>query len=119
MPQAQLPIFPDGTTAITPELGVERRDRQVFYFNGHLPVFTHEVDDVASFRFYTTQLITNGTATQGQIVEAFGVSITTVKRCCRQYRERGGAAFFKSAARRQGHRLTSERLLEVQRMLDC
>jgi transposase-like protein len=118
MPQVQLPIFPFGTSAITADLGFERRDRQVVYLNGHLSVFTHEVDDVASFRFFTTQLIANGTATQGQIVKAFGVPMTTVKRCCREYRERGGAAFFKPAVRRQGHRLTPERLLEVQRLLD-
>jgi transposase-like protein len=118
MPQIQLPIFPVGTSAITAELGFERRDKQVVYFNGHLPVFTHAVDDLASFRFFTTQLIINGTATQGQIVKAFGVPMTTVKRGCRQYRERGGAAFFKPVARRQGHRLTPERLVEVQGLLD-
>jgi transposase len=118
MPQAQLPIFPAGATAITPELGFERRDDQVVYLNGHLPVFTHEVNDLASFRFFSTQLINNGTATQGQIVRAFGVSMTTVKRCCRHFRERGAAAFFRPAARRRGHRLTPERLVEVQQLLD-
>lgn len=118
MPQLQLPIFPAGTTDLTPELAIERRDKQVVYYNGHLPVFTHTTEDVASFRFFTTQLIVNGTATQGQIVNAFGVPLTTVKRCCRQYREHGAAVFFKPPARRQGHRLTPERLLAAQRLLD-
>jgi DNA invertase Pin-like site-specific DNA recombinase len=118
MPQVQLPIFPVGTTSITPELGFERRDKQVVYINGHLPVFTHEIDDVASFRFFTTQLIVNGTASQDQIVKAFGVPLTTVKRCCRRYREHGAGGFFKSAERRRGHRLTPERLEEVQALLD-
>ncbi len=118
MPQVQLPIFPVGTSAITPELGFERRDNQVVYFNGHLPVFTHEVDDLGSFRLFSTQLIVNGTASQSQIVKAFGVPLTTVKRCCHQYRERGAAAFFKPPRRRKGHRLTAERLAEVQGMLD-
>jgi transposase-like protein len=118
MPQVQMPIFPVGATSITPELGFERRDQQVVYVNGHLPVFTHGVSDLASFRLFTTQLIINGTATQGQIVKAFGVPMTTVKRCCRLYRERGSSAFFKPAARRQGHRLTPERLVEVQALLD-
>lgn len=119
MPQLQLPVFPVGTTDITSELAFERRDHQVVYFNGHLPVFTHPTEDVASFRFFTTQLIINGTATQSQIVKAFGVPLTTVKRYCRQYRERGAGSFFKPAARRQGSRLTPERLLEAQRMLDA
>jgi len=118
MAQVQLPLFPVGTTAITPELAFERRANQVVYFNGHLPVFTHETTDLASFRFFTTQLIVNGTATQSQIVKAFGVPMSTVKRCCRQYRERGASAFFKPPARRQGHRLTPERLAQAQALLD-
>jgi len=118
MPQVQLPLFPSGTTVINDELAFERRENQVVYFNGHLPVFTHRTDDLASFRLFTTQLIVNGTATQGQIVRAFGVSITTVKRGCRRYRERGAAAFFKAPTRREGTRLTPERLAEAQRLLD-
>lgn len=118
MPQLQLPVFPVGTTAINPELAFERRADQVVYFNGHLPVFTHTSEDIASFRFFTTQLIVNGTASQGEIVKAFGVPLTTVKRCCRLYRERGASAFFKPAARRQGHRLTAEKLAQAQALLD-
>ena len=118
MPQVQLPVFPDGTTAITPELAFTCRDGRVVYVNGHLPVFTHALDDMASFRFITTQLIVNGTATQSQIVKAFSVPLTTVKRCGRRYRERGAAAFFQPAPRRAGSRLTPERLVQVQTLLN-
>lgn len=111
-------MFPVGTTAINTELAFERREEQVVYFNGHLPVFTHTTKDLASFRFFTTQLIVNGTASQGEIVQAFGVPLTTVKRCCRLYRERGAGAFFKPPARRQGHRLTPEKLALAQALLD-
>lgn len=118
MPQVQLPIFPVGSTEITTDLAFERRQRQVVYLNGHLPVFTHEVDDLASFRLFTTQLIVNGTATQSQIVRAFGVPLTTVKRYCRVYRERGAAAFYQRAERQQGGaQLTPERLVQVQELL--
>lgn len=117
MPQLQLPVFPAGTTAINSELAFERREEQVVYFNGHLPVFTHTTKDLASFRFFTTQLIVNGTASQGEIVKAFGVPLTTVKRCCRLYRERGASAFFKPPARRQGHRLTPAKLAAAQALL--
>jgi hypothetical protein len=41
VPQTQLPFFPDSCTLITPELAFQRRDGRVFYFNGHLPVFSH------------------------------------------------------------------------------
>lgn len=118
MPQLQLPIFPAGTTRITAELGFERRDNQVVYFNGHLPVFTHEVSDVASFRLFTTQLVLNGTASQGEIVKAFGVSLTTVKRCVKRLRDGGPKSFFAPPRKRQGHKLTPGRLEEVQALLD-
>ena len=64
MPQIQLTVFPASSTAITTELPFEQRDGQVYYFNGHLPVFTHTVDDIASFRFFTSRLIANGSASR-------------------------------------------------------
>jgi len=119
MPQVQLPLFPHGTTPITAELAFVRREDQVVYFNGHLPVFTHETRDLASFRLFTTQLIVNGTASQGDIVKAFGVPITTVKRCCKRYRQRGPAAFFHPPPRREGPRLTVALLAQAQGLLDA
>ena len=118
MPQVQLPLFPDGTTQITQELAFAKREGQVVYFNGHLPVFTHATEDLASFRLFTTQLIVNGAATQAEIVKAFGVPLTTVKRCCKRYRERGPGAFFKAPERREGRRLNAPRLAQAQVLLD-
>ena len=118
MPQVQLPVFPHGSSPITPELAVQRKENQVVYFNGHLPVFTHQADDLASFRLFTTQLIVNGTATQGQIAKVFGVPLRTIKRCVKRYRQRGAPSFFQPAPKRQGHRLTPERLAQAQAMLD-
>ena len=119
MPQVQFPLFPVGTTSINADLAFVRGTEQVVYYNGHLPVYTHPPDDLASFRFFTTQLIINGSATQLEIVKAFGVPLTTVKRCCRQYRQGGASSFFQPPPRRQGHRLTPERLVEVQALLDA
>jgi len=118
MPQVQLPVFPIGTTAITSELGFERQGQQIVYLNGHLPVFTHQVDDLGSFRLFTSQLIANGTASQTQIATAFGVPLITVKRYCRLLREQGAAAFFHRPTRQRAHRLTPERLVEVQALLE-
>jgi transposase len=118
MPQVQLPIFPEGTTLITPELAVQRRGERVVYFNGHLPVFTHEPNDLASFRMFTTQLIVNGTASQREIAQCFGISLTVVKRCVKRYRERGPKAFFTPSPKRQGSKLTPERLAQAQALLD-
>ena len=118
MPQIQLPVFPSGSTEINFELAFECRDNQVTYFNGHLPVFTHAANDLASFRFFTTQLIINGSASQSEIVKAFGVSLTTVKRYTAKCRREGGKAFFGPPRRRSGCRLTPERLAQAQRLLD-
>jgi transposase len=118
MPQIQLPVFPDGCQNINNHVAFEKRGQQVTYFNGHLPVFTHEASDVQSFRLFTTQLIVNGTASQREIIEAFGVSATTVKRCVKRYRLGGSKAMFQSARRRQGTKLNPQRLEEVQTLLN-
>ena len=118
MPQVQLPVFPEGTTQITPELAFQKRDGRVVYFNGHLPVYTHPAEDLGAFRLYTSQLIVNGTATQRQIVEAFGVPRVTVKRCVKRLREQGAGAFFKPAVRKGGSKLTPEVLAQAQGLLD-
>jgi hypothetical protein len=118
VPQIQLPIFPAASTAITNELAFEQRDGQVCYFNGHLPVFTHAVDDIASFRFFTSQLIANGTASQVQISSAFGVPLITVKRMCKKLREHGAAAFYQPSPPMKGHKLTPELIAKAQALLD-
>lgn len=118
MPQIQLPIFPAGCTAITPDLAFECRERQVFYFNGQLPVFSHAEDDVASFRLFTSQLIVNGSATQAQVSRAFGVPLVTVKRMCKKLREQGAKGFFAPRPPAKGHKLTPELILKAQALLD-
>jgi hypothetical protein len=118
MPQIQLPIFPVSSTAITSELAFEQRDGHVFYSNGHLPIFTHSVDDIASFRFFTSQLTANGSASQSQISKAFGVPLVTVKRACKKLRIEGASAFFRPSPPRQGHKLTPERLVQAHALLD-
>ncbi len=118
MPQVQLPLFPQGTTQINAEMAFIRKGDQVVYLNGHLPVFTHQADDLAGFRLFTTQLIVNQTASYGEISRAFGVPLRTLKRYAKRFRERGAQTFFAKAPKRKGSRLTPERLEEVQGLLD-
>lgn len=118
MPQVQLPIFPQGTTPINPELAFKREADQIVYYNGHLPVFTHAVSDLASFRVFTTQLLINSTASYGQISKAFGVPMRSLKRYTRRFRDRGMAAFTKPVVPRAGSRLTAEKLTQGQALLD-
>ena len=117
MPQLQLPIFPDQCTPITPELAFQRCEDTVVYINGHLPVFSHAVDDIASFRFFTSQLCINGSASQPQIVRAFGVPLVTVKRMCAKLRAEGAEGFFAPRPRCEGSKLTRARLAQAQTVL--
>src|SRR3974390_3861360 len=110
MPQVQLPIFPAGSVEINRELACRVEGEQVFYFNGHLPVFTHAKNDLASFRLFTSQLIVQGSATQGHIAKAFGVPLVAIKRSTKLYRQRGSAGFFLPKARRGGSKAHGQRL---------
>jgi hypothetical protein len=80
MPQIQFPFFPEGVTHITSLLAFARRDGQVTYFDGSMPVFLHAQTDLASLRMITAQFVVSGHATQAQIARAFGVAKISVKR---------------------------------------
>jgi hypothetical protein len=108
MPQLQLPLFPQGTTLITPEIAFECRDGKVTYIHGHLPVFQHWEKDLASFRYFTTQLVVNGTAAQADIARAFHVPTVTVKRYVKRFRQSSGKDFFAPPPRRSAVVLKGE-----------
>ena len=118
MPQVQLPIFPAGVTHINSEIAFEEREGKVYYFNGHLPVFVHAKSALATFRFFSTQLVINGNATQAEIARAFGVPLVTVKRYVKLYREGGAAAFFVPAKKRSASKLTPEVCQQAQGLLN-
>ena len=117
MPQVQLPIFPAGSVEINRELACRVEEERVVYFNGQLPVFAHAKDDLASFRLFTSQLIVQGSATQGHAARAFGVPLVAIKRATKLYRERGPAGFFVSRPRREGSKLNAEKLEQARALL--
>ena len=118
MPQIQLPIFPAGSVEINRDLACRCEGDRVVYFNGHLPVFTHARSDLASCRMFTSQLIVQGSATQGHIMKAFGVPLITIKRGTKLYREQGAAGFFKPKPRRDGTKLDALRLEESRALIE-
>jgi hypothetical protein len=117
MPQVQLPIFPAGSVEINRELACRVEGERVVYFNGHLPVFAHARSDLASFRLFTSQLIVQGSATQGHVAKAFGVPLVAIKRATKLYRERGPGGFFVSRPRREGSKLNAEKLEQARVLL--
>ena len=119
MPQLQLPLFPVGAVQVTPDLACRCEPDSVVYFHGQLPVFSHQRDDVASFRMFTAQLIVQGSATCGQIQRAFGVPLISIKRSTKLYRERGAAGFFAPKPRRDGTKLTPAKLAQARALLEA
>ena len=117
MPQIQLPMFPVGSVEINADLACRCEANTVVYFNGQLPVFTHGQDDVASFRMFTSQLIVQGSATQGNIQKAFGVPLVSIKRSTKLYRARGAAGIFAPKPRREGTKLTPAKLEQARGLL--
>jgi transposase len=118
MPQLQLAIFPEGVTHITAALAFSKRDGQVTYFNGSMPVFVHDESDRASFQMITAQFCVNGNAKQMDIVRAFGVSKISLKRAVKRYREQGPRGFYEQRKRRGPAVLTEAVLAEAQQLLD-
>ena len=118
MPQMHLPFFPDGVEHITSELAFQKKDGQVTYFNGHMPVFIHAEDDIRTFRMITAQFCINGNVKQAEISRAFGITLISVKRAVKRYRERGVAAFYEEPKRRGPAVLRAQVLSEAQELLD-
>jgi hypothetical protein len=117
MPQRHLPMFPAGVTHITDELAFERRDGKIAYFNGHMPVFVHADDDVATFRMITSQFCESGYAKQCDIIRAFGVTSISVKRAVKLYRERGAKGFYAPRALRGPAVVTASVVAEIESLL--
>jgi transposase-like protein len=118
MPQMQLPLFPDGVEYITSELAFEKRNGQVTYFNGNMPVFIHAENDVPTFGMITAQFCINGNAKQADISRAFGITLISVKRAVKLYREKGVAGFYEKPKPRGPAVLTAVVLKEAQEQLD-
>ncbi len=118
MPQAQLPFFPCGTTEINANLAFEKRDAQVTYFNGTLPVFSHAKDDRTTFLMIISQFYINGNATQAELCRAFGIPGITLKRAVKKYREQGVGGFYKPRNTRGATVLTTQVLAQAQELLD-
>ena len=99
MPQALLPMIPDGATPINDLISVVRQNNRWTYFCGVQPVFQHAEDDRRAFRMFTAQLCCQGACTQAQILRVFGVSKQSLIRNVAKYRQEGIEGFYR---RRRG-----------------
>ena len=118
MPQMQLPFFPPGATPINNNIGFIRDNDQITYIYGHLAIFSHAVDDTASFQMITSQIYLNGSAKQSEISRAFGVTKISVKRNVKKYKEKGPKGFYEKPNTRGPSVLTPPVLAKAQNLLN-
>lgn len=117
MPQALLPLIPDGATALNDRISVVKEGQQWTYLCGVNPVFVHPEEDRASFRMFTAQLVCQGACKQSDIIRAFGVSANSVRRSVAKYEQQGVAGFFQPRKTRGATVLTDEVLVQAQTLL--
>ena len=119
MSQLLLPLIPDGANQINDLLSVVQEGGYWTYFLGNRPVFRHTESDLASFRMFTAQLISQGTCRQCEIIKAFGVSSNSVNRSVKKYREEGVQAFYNPRRGRGATVITKDLAEKAQQLLDA
>lgn len=114
-----MPFFPEHTKMITPTLGVQKKDGEVYYLHSGIPIASHQEEDLIKFRYITSNLIRQGLCKNKDIVDCFHVSGDSVRRWKKKLMEEGETAFFKEE-NRQGHcyKLMPEVLTRIQEKLD-
>jgi hypothetical protein len=119
IPQTMLPLIPAGSTPINAKVNVYCADKEWTYSIGVEPFAMHKANDSRTFYLTVAQLIAAGACRQSEIINAFGVSKSSVARAVRRLNDKGAEGFFgRRKGRRSGSVLTEEVLLEAQRMLD-
>ena len=119
MGQMLLPLFPEGTKYMTPNLGVKEADGFIYYLHSGVPIYSHCKTDMSKFRYVTSSIILEGLCKNKDIVEVFHVSPDSVRRWKKKLIEEGEGAFF-GQENRQGrsHKLLPDVLKKIQKKLD-
>ena len=118
--QKLLPLFSADVTLINSLIGFSKRDGQVYYFNGQMPLFFHAEDDMESFKMFMAQLYVQGNAKQSEINRVFNLNPINMKRWVQKFKEGGPGTFYKkeSSYRAPNSVLTPEVTKKVQSLLD-
>lgn len=117
--QMQLPIFPTSTKLINSNVGIFEKDSFVYYLHNGSPIFCHDKDDLNSYRYITANLVVTNLCKPIELARALGVGNRNIQRYAKTLREKGSDWFFhKGEKRGDAHKLTKEKLLEAQRLLD-
>jgi len=117
VPQALLPLIPDGATQINDRISVVKEGGYWIYCCGVNPIFNHAADDHTAFQWFTASLIDQGSCRQSEILKSFGVSKNAVKRWVKKYREGGVRAFYQPRPKRGSTVITPDVIRRAQELL--
>lgn len=117
--QLQIPFFPKEARLINPHVGFYEKDNLVQYIVNGMPIFSHDKEDINSFRYITSNLISQGMCRKVEIERAFSVSEDSVSRAYKKFKEQGADGFFGTDARHgHAHKILGERKVRIQNKLD-
>ena len=117
--QLILPIFPRDSKYLSRVLMVFEKDGMVQYLANGLPVYSHVVDNINSFRFITCNFIEQGLCKASEVARCFGIPENSVSHQLKIYRKDGANAFFsRDFHDKKSHKLHGELLNRVQRGID-
>ena len=86
----QFPLFPVGSKLINPSVGIiVDKEKTVWYLLGGSPVYFHSLEDQDKFRYVTSHLIELGHCSQAEVVRFFHVTLFSVQRYLKTYRDEG------------------------------
>ncbi len=84
--QILLPLFSSDTVLINNYLVYLQRDDTVYYLHSGMPIYTHEKEDLKSFRYITSQLIDAGRCKVSQVARTFGIRENIIYHYLKIYR---------------------------------
>lgn len=84
-----------------------------------MPIYSHEENELNKFRYTTSNFIERGLCKGTDIQRIFHVSIDSIRRWKKKFKEQGEAVFFNEDKRRgQSHKLLPDVLDRIQIKLD-
>jgi DNA-binding CsgD family transcriptional regulator len=112
-----LPGFPDGSTKIGTTLSVLQKDGLVTYFVGGDNYYSHSTGDTQSQRFALATLMENSHVRACDLEGApLNIPHRTLMNWVSQLRKKGPSAFFRPGRRQRARVITSERVVESERL---
>ena len=118
MPQKMFPFFPEGVVHLSANLAVKKEGSRIVYFNGMMPVFTHDEADAQSFQMIIAQFCVNGNVKQMDVSRELGITPISIKRWVKKYRQGNVAGFYAPRKTRGPVVLVPDVLEKAQQKLD-